>query len=142
MAPAPSDLRRVQAGEQARLHSEAAALRRQAEATEATARRLLAGGDKAAHNMMMMMAHNMRMKALLAERHLPAKLGAKSSAAHAIAAAATRKLWPNDINKIKAEYARRLGLGERHGAIADLAAQYGVSTKTISRYVKPKAKGK
>ena len=74
---------------------------------------------------------------------LPAgRLGVKSSRAHATAAAATRKLWPNDINKIKAEYARRLGLGERHGAIADLAAQYGVSTKTISRYVKPKAKGK
>lgn len=71
-----------------------------------------------------------------------AVLGAKSSAAHAIAAAATRKLWPNDINKIKAEYARRLGLGEQHGAITDLAAQYEVSTKTISRHVKPKAKGK
>ena len=74
---------------------------------------------------------------------LPAgQLGVKSSKAHATSASAPRKLWPSDIKKIQAEYARRVRAGEQHGAITDLAAKYQVSTKTISRHVKPKATGK
>ncbi len=72
----------------------------------------------------------------------PAQLGVNSSKSHARAASAPRKLRPADIKKIKAEYERRVVAGEVRGAISDLAAQYEVSTKTISRHVKPKAKGK
>ena len=68
------------------------------------------------------------------------QLGEKSSKAHAIAAAATRKLWPGDIAKIEIEYQRRVKAGDRHGAITDLAAKWQCSTKTISRIVKPKRK--
>lgn len=66
------------------------------------------------------------------------QLGEKSSKAHTTAAAAPRKLWPSDIKKIQMEYERRVRDGERRGAITDLAAQYGVSTKTIGRTIKGK----
>ena len=89
-----------------------------------------------------------RFLAELHKRHLhesvlipPARLGAKSSAAHTIAASAPRKLWPADIKKIRGEYDRRMAAGEVRGAISDLAAQYEVSTKTITRHVKPKTNG-
>lgn len=73
--------------------------------------------------------------------HPLALLGKKNREAHRLSALHPRTLWPNDIKKIKAEYARRLSLGEQYGAIKALAAQYEVCTKTIGRHVKPKAKG-
>lgn len=77
------------------------------------------------------------------EELLPAgKLGVRSRKAHAIAASAPRKLWPHDIKKMQDEYARRVAAGEGYGAIEDLRKEYKTSRKTVSRHVKPKAKGK
>jgi hypothetical protein len=68
-------LERWRAGEGHRLAAQAAALRKQADTHEALAREAKAAGDKRTHNTIMLMVNNMRLQALLAERHVDWKLG-------------------------------------------------------------------